>query len=84
MENNHPKETLPRQSEPLQRRTQKASFLEEPTALQATTQDSEKQKRLSLSPRTQYIIMALGLMMIPAIALGSDSYGHSQNDKVKY
>ena len=70
-----PKEPLLRQSALLLRRTKKTSFLEEPMNLPLKEQESEKHKTSSSINRNDYIIVTLGLLMIPALALGADSYG---------
>lgn len=75
MENHAPQETHHRQSALLLRRPQKASFLQEPTELRINAQESIKQISSTVTGRYDYIIMGLGLLMIPALAFGSDAYG---------
>ncbi len=69
------KETLPHQTSLLLRRTQSASFLQEPIHIGTNQQGSEKQKTSYSRHRSDYIIVALGLLMIPMLAFGADAYG---------
>ena len=72
MENHAPKETLLRQRALLLRRTKKTSFLEEPMNLPLKEQESKTTDSLH---RSDYIIVGLGLLLIPTLAFGADSYG---------
>lgn len=75
MENQPPKEAPLQQSALLQRLTQKSSFLEAPSEIQRSAQESEKQKSSYSLHRNDYIIVALGLLMIPMLAFGAEAYG---------
>lgn len=75
MENHAPQETPLEQSALLLRCTKKSSFLEEPMTLPSSEHTSAKQKTIRSLCRNDYIIVGLGLLMIPALAFGSDSYG---------
>ncbi len=73
MENHSSKESLLRQSALLQRRTKTSSFLEEPITI--SDQKSSQQKFTSPISRNDHIIVALGLLIVPAFAFGADAYG---------
>lgn len=75
MENHTPQETHHHQSALLLRRSKKSSFLQKPTELPSNAQEAIKQNSSASPGRSDYIIMILGLLMIPALAFGADAYG---------
>jgi hypothetical protein len=75
MENHSPQEAPHQQRALLLRRTKTASFLEEPLNLPTNEQKSAQQKSTSPISRNDYLIVALGLLIVPAFAFGADAYG---------
>ena len=77
MKNRTIQEAFARQTVLLERHTQKSSFLEAPIEAKAQTNipESRKPKTIRSLCRSDYIIMGLGLLLIPALAFGADAYG---------